>query len=74
MNNPFEALIALWRRPTPLMVATRELAEAELAKLEAQSGQEYAASLVSYHDARIKRLRKFMNQNSWDSIGDGGAV
>ena len=50
----------LFRRITPAEVAAKELAEAELAMLEAQTGREYAESVISYNDARIKRLRKFL--------------
>jgi hypothetical protein len=48
------------RRLTPVEMAATELAEAELHKLEAHSAVEYATSVVSYEDARIKRLRKFL--------------
>ena len=48
------------RRITPAEVAARELGLAELSMLEAQTAHEYAAALIGYHDARIKRLRKFL--------------
>ena len=48
------------RRLTPVKMAAAELADAELHRLEAQSAVEYANSVVSYEDARIKRLRKFL--------------
>ena len=48
------------RRLTPVEMAAAELADAELHRLEAQSAVEYASSVVSYEDARIKRLRKFL--------------
>ena len=48
------------RRLTPGEMAAAELADAELHKLEAHSAVEYATSVVSYEDARIKRLRKFL--------------
>lgn len=50
----------IWRKPTPLEVATAELVEAELSKLEAETGQEFAASQVAYNTTRILRLRKFI--------------
>lgn len=50
----------LLRRLTPAEVASGELAQAELARLEAQTAQEYAAAMVSYQDARIKRLKAFL--------------
>jgi hypothetical protein len=49
------------RRLTPVEMAATELAEAELHRLEAHSAVEYATSVVSYEDARIKRLRKFLS-------------
>ena len=48
------------RRLTPVEMAAAELADAELHRLEAHSAVEYATSVVSYEDARIKRLRKFL--------------
>ena len=48
------------RRLTPVEMAAAELADAELHRLEAHSAMEYASSVVSYEDARIKRLRKFL--------------
>jgi hypothetical protein len=51
---------AAFRRLTPAEKAATELAAAELSRLEAQTAVEYAASVVSYEDTRIKRLRKFL--------------
>jgi hypothetical protein len=41
-------------------MAATELSEAELHRLEAHSAVEFANSMVSYEDARIKRLKKFL--------------
>ena len=49
------------RRLTPVEMEASELADAELHRLEAHSAMEYASSVVSYEDARIKRLRKFLS-------------
>ena len=49
------------RRLTPDEMAAAELADAELHRLEAHTAMEYASSVVSYEDARIKRLRKFLS-------------
>lgn len=54
----------LFRRATPKEVAARELAEAELAKMQAQTAAEFAQSVVSYNDARIKRLKKVLAEQS----------
>ena len=48
------------RRLTPLELAARELVEAELALLEAQTGVDYAESLVAYNAKRVERLRKYV--------------
>lgn len=45
---------------TPEQMARAELAEAELALLEAHSGLEYASAMVKYHQARVDRLRDFL--------------
>lgn len=50
----------IMRRLTPQEMAAAELADAELHRLEAHTAMEYASSVVSYEDARIKRLRKFL--------------
>lgn len=50
----------LFRKLTPVEVVSRELVEAELSKLEAQTAQEYASSMTEYHEKRIKRLRAFL--------------
>lgn len=56
------------RRLTPLEMATRELAEAELSKLTAQTAQEYAASVVSYNTTRIGRLKAFITSQAKDEV------
>ena len=54
------ALRRLFRKITPAEVAARELAEAELSLLEAQTGSEFAQSVIAYNETRIRRLRKFL--------------
>lgn len=51
----------LFMRPSILEVVTAELAEAEHAKLAAQSAVEYAESMVAYNDKRVLRLIKRVN-------------
>ena len=62
MNNMKKptAIASLFRTKTPLETAAAELVQAELHKLEAETAREYAASLVEYNTARIKRLRKYI--------------
>lgn len=54
----------LYKMPTPQMVAAKELAEAELDKLSAQTALERAKAQVDYNTARIQRLRKFLNDTT----------
>ena len=58
--NLYQHLKRIMRRLTPSEMAAAELADAELHRLEAHTAMEYASSVVSYEDARIKRLRKFL--------------
>jgi len=44
------------REPTPLEVISRELAQAHLEKLEAETAVDYAQSIVDYNNVRIARL------------------
>lgn len=53
-----------FRQPTPLEMITKELALANLAKLEAETAVDYAKSVVAYNDARIKRLETHLIQHS----------
>ena len=45
-----------WRDLTPREMIQRELAEAAIQLLEAESGAEYAQSIISFNQTRIKRL------------------
>jgi hypothetical protein len=53
-------IIKIFTKPNALQVAAVELAEAELELLKAETGVEYAASLVTYNTTRVKRLRAFV--------------
>jgi len=57
LKNRFRAL-------TPLEVVTRELAEASLQKLEAETAVDYAKSVVDYNNARINRLEAHLAQHT----------
>ena len=50
----------LFRQPTRWEMVTKELAEAYVAKLEAETAVDYATSVVAYNDARIARLTGLM--------------
>lgn len=55
-------LKSLFRPPSPLELATRELLEAQRGFLSSESACEYAESLSLYHSARIERLRTYINE------------
>lgn len=44
-------------------VILKELKEAQLRKLEAESAVEYAVSVVQYNEKRIKRLEERLNHH-----------
>ena len=48
----------LLRAKTPLEMVQKELIEAQLAKLQAETSVEYSQSIVNYNDQRISRLNK----------------
>ena len=53
-----------FREPTPLEVVSRELAEATLEKLEAETAVDWAQSVVSYNRVRIERLNEYIDSYS----------
>lgn len=55
-----EPIKRIFRKPTPLELASKELAEAERALLEAETAVEYAQSVVNYNRARIGRLKEYI--------------
>ena len=52
LNNPF-------RVPSVPELIAREMAEAQRAKLEAESARDYAVAIVKYNDMRIARLQTY---------------
>jgi hypothetical protein len=52
-----------FRRPTPLEMVAKELAVAQLCKLEAETAVDYAVSVVRYNDTRIKRLEQHISNH-----------
>ena len=51
----------LFAAPSSEVIALRELEAAKRSLLEAHTGREYAASMVSYHEARIRRLTSYLH-------------
>jgi len=48
----------LLRAKTPLEMVEKELIEAQLAKLQAETSVEYSSAIVNYNEQRIIRLQK----------------
>ena len=51
----------IFARKTPQSKAMEELAEAELSLLTAQTNAEYWDSQVVYNQARVERLKEFLD-------------
>ena len=47
--------------PSAAEMAVKELESARKSYLEAHSAKEYAASMVTYHESRIRRLSNYIN-------------
>ena len=62
MKKLFELLREPFKKPTPLEMIASDLSDAHLQKLEAESGVEYAQSIVAYNVTRIERLNKRMEE------------
>ena len=50
----------IFRRVTPVELASKELADAELQLLADLSHRDHAQASISYNDLRIKRLKAFL--------------
>ena len=51
----------IYTTPSAEAIALRELEESKRRLLEAQSSREYAASMCSYYEAKIKRLTAYLH-------------
>jgi len=56
----FELFKEKLRDPTPLEVVSKELAEAQLEMLQAETAVDYAESIVMYNKVRIERLNEYL--------------
>jgi hypothetical protein len=54
-------LCEMYKRVTPAQAIVRELAEAEMELLKAETGVEYAQAAVTYNKQRVKRLKAYLN-------------
>ena len=55
-------IFQLFRRPSPIEQARRELIDCERAQLVAQMAEEYARSMAAYRAAQARLLRLFINR------------
>ena len=53
----FKSLFEILRKPSPDVLAARELDDNERELLKAQSGLEYAQCMVNYRSATVTRLK-----------------
>ena len=58
--NFYKEIKQILQMPTPLEVAAAQLATAELELLKAETGVEFAASLVTFNKNQIKRLKAYI--------------
>ena len=58
--NVYNWIKELLAMPTPLQVAARQLATAELELLKAETGVEFASSMVTFNKNQIKRLKLYI--------------
>ena len=63
-----QELKQMFKRITPLQVAANEMAEAEFALLRAETGVEYANSLVTFNKQRVTRLRGYMAAQTKEEV------
>ena len=59
--NVYNWIKELLAMPTPLQVAARQLATAELELLKAETGVEFASSMVTFNKNQIKRLKSYIS-------------
>ena len=58
--NLYNWIKELLSMPTPIQVAARQLATAELELLRSETGVEFASSMVTFNKNQIKRLKSYI--------------
>ena len=58
----------LLRQKTPLEMVQKELIEAQLAKLQAETSVEYSQAIVDYNKQRIMRLSKRIQELGGNNV------
>ena len=61
LKEIYNELREMYKRVTPAQAIVRELAEAEMELLRAETGVEYAQAAVTYNKNRVKRLKAYLN-------------
>ena len=64
MNALMKVFGFLFHTPSAEQLAVKELEEAKRELLLAQSGVEYATNMARYHQARIDRLKRVVNEST----------
>jgi hypothetical protein len=64
MNDVYQRLLSLFKTPSPVEIAARELDEARRQLLQSQSAAEYASRISAYHLDRIKRLQTYLKDQT----------
>lgn len=60
----FEKILRLWRKPTSLEIAVRDLEQAKRDYLTAMQHAEYYAAQASYNDGLISRLSNYVKESA----------
>lgn len=60
----FEKILRLWRKPTALEIAVRDLEQAKRDYLTAMQHAEYYAAQASYNDGLISRLSNYVKESA----------
>lgn len=61
IRETIDWLKSVYTTPSAEQLALRELEESKRRLLEAQSSREYAVSMCSYYEAKIKRLTAYLH-------------
>ena len=60
IKDMYQELRNLLRQVTPSQAMARELLQAEMELLRAETGVEYAQAVVTYNKQRVKRLKAYL--------------
>ena len=60
IKDLYQELRNLIRQVTPMQAMARELLQAEMELLRAETGVEYAQAVVTYNKQRVKRLKAYL--------------